>query len=228
MEQLHGLFSIVYLLISQRPQTMTKTNGMGQAEVLTPEQLDLLIENLPEGTHRTVACVMRYCASRVSETLQLRFSDINESSILFRCTNTKTKQSRSIPLHPKLKAILAEWRTIWHKYPLKARKVSTLNELKEYVIPQPTSEDYVFKGRKKGTHLTRASVDKILRRTLKELEIHGASTHSWRRTQLSNAKDSGMALPDLMAISGHTSLNSLQRYLHTTEKQKKEVVSCFK
>ena len=145
---------------------MTKTNGMGQAEVLTPEQLDLLIENLPEGTHRTVACVMRYCASRVSETLQLRFSDINESSILFRCTNTKTKQSRSIPLHPKLKAILAEWRTIWHKYPLKARKVSTLNELKEYVIPQPTSEDYVFKGRKKGTHLTRASVDKILRLSL--------------------------------------------------------------
>ena len=63
---------------------MTKTNGMGQAEVLTPEQLDLLIENLPEGTHRVVACVMRYCASRVSETLQLRFSDINESSILFR------------------------------------------------------------------------------------------------------------------------------------------------
>ena len=207
---------------------MTKTNGMGQAEVLTPEQLDLLIENLPEGTHRTVACVMRYCASRVSETLQLRFSDINESSILFRCTNTKTKQSRSIPLHPKLKAILAEWRTIWHKYPLKARKVSTLNELKEYVIPQPTAEDYVFKGRKKGTHLTRASFDKILRRTLKEIEVFGCSSHSFRRTQLSNAKDSGMALSDIMSISGHSSLNSLQRYLHTTETQKKEVVSCFK
>ena len=207
---------------------MTKTNGMGQAEVLTPEQLDLLIENLPEGTHRTVACVMRYCASRVSETLQLRFSDINESSILFRCTNTKTKQSRSIPLHPKLKAILAEWRTIWHKYPLKARKVSTLNELKEYVIPQPTAEDYVFKGRKKGTHLTRASFDKILRRTLKEIEVFGCSSHSFRRTQLSNAKDSGMALSDIMTISGHSSLNSLQRYLHTTETQKKEVVSCFK
>ena len=193
---------------------MTKTNGIGQAEVLTPEQLDLLIENLPEGTHRTVACVMRYCASRVSETLQLRFSDINESSILFRCTNTKTKQSRSIPLHPKLKAILAEWRTIWHKYPLKARKVSTLNELKEYVIPQPTAEDYVFKGRKKGTHLTRASFDKILRRTLKEIEVFGCSSHSFRRTQLSNAKDSGMALADIMTISGHSSLNSLQRYLH--------------
>ena len=207
---------------------MTKTNGMGQAEVLTPEQLDLLIENLPEGTHRTVACVMRYCASRVSETLQLRFSDINESSILFRCTNTKTKQSRSIPLHPKLKAILAEWRTIWHKYPLKARKVSTLNELKEYVIPQPTAEDYVFKGRKKGTHLTRASFDKILRRTLKEIEVFGCSSHSFRRTQLSNAKDSGMALSDIMSISGHSSLSSLQRYLHTTETQKKEVVSCFK
>ena len=171
---------------------------------------------------------MRYSASRISETLKLKWSDISEESILFKSINTKTDESRSINLNPKLKLILAEWKLIWHKYPLKARKVSTLNELKEYVIPQPTSEDYVFKGRKKGTHLTRASVDKILRRTLKELEIHGASTHSWRRTQLSNAKDAGMALPDLMAISGHTSLNSLQRYLHTTEKQKKEVVSCFK
>ena len=77
---------------------MSKTNGIGQAEVLTPEQLDLLIENLPEGTHKVVASTMRYCASRVSETLQLRFSDITESSILFRHTNTKTKQSRSLPL----------------------------------------------------------------------------------------------------------------------------------
>lgn len=208
---------------------MTKTNGIGQAEVLTPEQLDLLIENLPEGTHKVVASTMRYCASRVSETLQLRFSDITETSILFRCTNTKTKESRSIPLDPRLKAILSEWRVkYWHKYPLKARKVSSLNELKEYVIPQPTTEDFVFKGRKKGTHLTRASFDKILRRTLKEIEIFGASTHSFRRTQLSNAKDSGMALSDIMSISGHSSLNSLQRYLHTTETQKKEVVSCFK
>ena len=206
---------------------MTKTNGMGQAEVLTPEQLDLLIENLPEGTHRTVACVMRYCASRVSETLQLRFSDINESSILFRCTNTKTKQSRSIPLHPKLKAILAEWRTIWHKYPLKARKVSTLNELKEYVIPQPTSEDYVFKGRKKGQHLNRKSVDRVVRRTFAELHIKGASLHSTRRTCLTTLKDKGWQDADIMSVSGHKDFNSLKKYLHTTPKQMKNMACDF-
>ena len=205
-----------------------KNNGYGQAEILSPEQLDLLVEHLPEGPHKICFCVMRYSASRISETLKLKWSDITEDSLLFKSINTKTSESRSIYLNPKLKLILAEWKLIWHKYPLKGRKVSTQNKLIEYTIPMPQPDDWVFKGRKKGTHLTRASVDKILRRTLKELEIHGASTHSWRRTQLSNAKDSGMALPDLMAISGHTSLNSLQRYLHTTEKQKKEVVSCFK
>ena len=207
---------------------MGKNNGFGQAEILTPEQLDLLVEHLPEGPHKICFCVMRYSASRISETLKLKWSDITEDSLLFKSINTKTSESRSIYLNPKLKLILAEWKLIWHKYPLKGRKVSTQNKLIEYTIPMPQPDDWVFKGRKKGTHLTRASVDKILRRTLKELEIYGASTQSWRRTQLSNAKDSGMALPDLMAISGHTSLNSLQRYLHTTEKQKKEVVSCFK
>ena len=28
---------------------MGKNNGFGQAEILTPEQLDLLVEHLPEG-----------------------------------------------------------------------------------------------------------------------------------------------------------------------------------
>ena len=166
-----------------------KNDGYGQAEILTPEQLDLLVENLPEGPHRIAFCVMRYSASRISETLKLKWSDITEESILFKSINTKTDESRSIYLNPKLKLILAEWRTIWHKYPLKARKVSTLSELNEYVIKQPTAEDYVFKGRKKGQHLNRKSVDRVLRRTLKQLEIDGASCHSMRRSMLTKLKE---------------------------------------
>ena len=29
-----------------------KNDGYGQAEILTPEQLDLLVEHLPEGPHK--------------------------------------------------------------------------------------------------------------------------------------------------------------------------------
>ncbi len=196
-----------------------KNDRYGQAEILTPEQLDLLVEHLPGGPHRIAFCVMRYSASRISETLKLKWSDITEESILFKSINTKTDESRSIYLNPKLKLILAEWRTLWHKYPLKGRKVSTQNKLIEYVITKPQQQDYVFKGRKKGTHLNRKSVDRVVRRILKELSIKGASLHSTRRTCLTTLKDKGWQESDIMAISGHKDFNSLKKYLHTTPKQ---------
>ncbi len=202
-----------------------KNEGYGQAEYLTDEQLDLLIDNLPEGPHRVAVCVMRWSGSRITETLRLKFSDISNGSILYKSINTKTKKSRSVDLHPRLKLILAEWRTIWHKYPLKARKVSTLSELNEYVIKQPTAEDYVFKGRKKGQHLNRKSVDRVLRRTLKQLEIDGASCHSMRRSMLTKLKDIGFLETDIMEVSGHTSLDSLKKYLRTTPAKKKKMIN---
>ena len=204
-----------------------KNDGYGQAEILSKEQLDLLVEHLPEGPHKIAFCVMRYSASRISETLKLKWSDINEHSLLFKSINTKTDESRSINLNPKLKLILAEWKLIWHKYPLKGRKVSTQNKLIEYVIPQPQTEDYVFKGRKKGTHINRKSVDRVVRRILKELSITGASLHSTRRTCLTTLKDKGWQESDIMAISGHKDFNSLKKYLHTTPKQMKSMINDF-
>ena len=130
-------------------------------------------------------------------------------------------------LNPKLKLILSEWRNIWHKYPLKGRKVSTQNKLIEYVIQAPQPQDYVFKGRKKGTHLNRKSVDRVVRRTLEELSIKGASLHSTRRTCLTTLKDKGWADSDIMAVSGHKDFSSLKRYLHTTPKQMKNMANDF-
>ena len=204
-----------------------KNDGYGQAEILTPKQLDLLVEHLPEGPHKIAFCVMRYSASRISETLKLKWSDISETSILFKSINTKTEESRTIELNPKLKLILAEWKLIWHKYPLKGRKVSTQNKLIEYTIPMPQPDDWVFKGRKKGQHLNRKSVDRVVRRTLKELSIKGASLHSTRRTCLTTLKDKGWQTSDIMAVSGHKDLNSLEKYLHTTPQQMKKMVNDF-
>ena len=206
---------------------MGKNNGFGQAEILTPEQLDLLVEHLPEGPHKICFCVMRYSASRISETLKLKWSDITEDSLLFKSINTKTSESRSIYLNPKLKLILAEWKLIWHKYPLKGRKVSTESKLIEYVIPRPQPDDYVFKGRIKGRHLNRKSVDRVLRRTLNELEIRGASCHSMRRSMLTKLKDIGFLETDIMEISGHSDLNSLKKYLKTTDTKKNEMINAL-
>ena len=204
---------------------MGKNNGFGQAEILTKEQLDLVVDHLPEGPHKICFCVMRYSASRISETLKLKFSDITDNTILFKSINTKTDESRSVYLNDKLKLILSEWRKEWHKYPLKCRKVSTLNNIKEYVIQMPQPDDYLFRGRIKGQHLNRKSVDRVLRRVFEELHIKGASLHSTRRTCLTTLKDKGWADSDIMTVSGHKDFNSLKKYLQTTPKQMKSMAA---
>ena len=199
----------------------------GEAAYLTDEQLDLLINHLPEGPHKVAVCVMRWSASRISETLMLRWSDITENKITYRKTNTKTKKTRKVPLHPKLKLVLTEWRQVWYKYPLKARKLASESKVIECAIKQPSTDDYVFKGRLKGRHLNRKSVDRVLRRTLEQLGIEDASCHSMRRSMLTKLKDIGFLETDIMEISGHSDLNSLKKYLKTTDTKKKEMINAL-
>ena len=199
----------------------------GEAAYLTDEQLDLLINHLPEGPHKVAVCVMRWSASRITETLKLRWSDITENKITYRKTNTKTKKTRKVPLHPKLKLVLTEWRQVWYKYPLKARKLASESKVIECTIKQPSTEDYVFKGRLKGRHLNRKSVDRVLRRTLEQLGIEDASCHSMRRSMLTKLKDIGFLETDIMEISGHQDLNSLKKYLKTTDTKKKEMINAL-
>ena len=71
------------------------------------------------------------------------------------------------------------------------------------------------------------SFDKQLRAQLDYLKLEGSSTHSYRRSNLTAAKDAGLALSDIMQISGHSSLDALNKYLAPNQKEMKKVVSTF-
>ena len=203
---------------------MEQNTKYGQAAYLTDEQLDLLINHLPEGPHKVAVCVMRWSASRISETLMLRWSDITENKITYIKPNTKNNQTKKIDLHPRLKDVLTDWRQVWYKYPLKARKIASQSEVIKSEIKLPQPNDWVFKGRIKGRHLNRKSVDRVLRRTLEQLGIEDASCHSMRRSMLTKLKDIGFLESDIMEVSGHKSLNSLKKYLKTSDAKKKEMI----
>ena len=203
---------------------MEQNTKYGQAAYLTDEQLDLLINHLPEGPHKVAVCVMRWSASRISETLMLRWSDITENKITYIKPNTKNNQTKKIDLHPRLKDVLTDWRQVWYKYPLKARKIASQSEVIKSEIKLPQPSDWVFKGRIKGRHLNRKSVDRVLRRTLEQLGIEDASCHSMRRSMLTKLKDIGFLESDIMEVSGHKSLNSLKKYLKTSDAKKKEMI----
>ncbi len=189
-----------------------KSNRFGQAEVLESQQLDQLIEALPDRTHKPLANVLRRTGCRVSEGRQLTWGCISKSSVLFPSTICKGKlKTREVPLHPELAKVLNSWRTKWSE--LHGR--------------QPESNDFLFPGRDPDHPITRKAFDKALRAAALQLQIKGTSTHSFRRSALSAASSKNIPLRDLQELSGHQSLEVLQRYLQVSDEAKKKAAMAF-
>lgn len=59
----------------------------------------------------------------------------------------------------------------------------------------------------------------ILREAFKRVGIEGASSHSFRRTALTQMSNAGIPLRVIQEISGHRNLEQLQRYLEVRPEQ---------
>nr|WP_199317072.1 site-specific integrase [Chroococcidiopsis sp. [FACHB-1243]] len=140
-----------------------------------------------------------YCACRVSEVLALTAEDLAGSVVTLRKSTTKGKMAtRTLPSHPKLQAYLAAY--------------------------DPPS-GLLFPGRNGDKPLTRAAADLILRAACKRARIRGASTHSFRRTALTNMSNANVPLRVIQEISGHKSLTALQRYLEVKPDQVESAIA---
>ncbi len=189
-----------------------KSNRFGRAEVLDSNQLDLLIEQLPDKTHKPLAQVLRGTACRVSEARQLKWYCISPSHIILPKEICKGKlTTREIPLSLELLQNLDSWRT-------------KRSEIQGHA-PEPN--DYLFPGRDPDHPISRKAFDKALRVATQKIQLQGASSHSFRRSALSSASSKGVPLRQIQEISGHKSLAVLQRYLEVSEKQKAEVIDAF-
>jgi len=71
-------------------------------------------------------------------------------------------------------------------------------------------------GGRPGTVLTRFMADKLLKSACFRLGLVGVSTHSFRRTALTQMANAGIPLRHIQEISGHNDLGTLQRYLEVT------------
>ncbi len=88
----------------------------------------------------------------------------------------------------------------------------------------PPKSPYLFPGRHGRGHIHKGSADLILREVCYRLEFEGVSTHSFRRTALTQMSDAGVPLRHIQAISGHRTLSALERYLGVTDKQKQNAI----
>jgi len=117
----------------------------------------------------------------------------------------KAKEHCGIPTHPKLKEALSKYQ----------------DELENC--------KWLFPSQESATgHLTRAQAHNILRKAFDALELEDASTHSMRRTCLTNMSRAGVPLRTIQEISGHSSLSALQAYLAVDPDDKRRAINLLR
>ena len=174
-----------------------KVDRHGSAAVLTPEQLDALLDAAPSPRHRCLWAIQRWTAGRIGECLSLAWGDLN-GVITFRKGNTKTKTTRQVPASPRLQEELQAYREAWEA---------------EHGHPPARGEVLFPAAGSTTTPMSRQAADKALRATSTALGLDGVSTHSFRRSFATGALRRGVDLPTIQRVTGHKNLGSLGHYL---------------
>ena len=188
-----------------------KIDGYGQAKILTQVEIELLFNEgftLNPPRDRALFAICLYTACRINECVNLKTKDVYDrrlkvrNEILLRKPNTKGKlQTRTIPVIEDLKY-----------------------RLEQYRPPQP--QGYLFPGQKgKRAYLHPDSAGWILRKACQRVGLEGVSTHSFRRTALTQMSNSGIPLRIIQEISGHRTLDELYKYLEVQEDQVRGAVA---
>ena len=192
---------------------MPKTNGNGQARVLSPAELDQLMDAAPSPEHRALWAVMRFSGSRVTETLRLHWGAIHSDRIVFAAATTKTGRSREPLIGQRLRAELDDYRRHWEQLHGREARNGAL------LFPSPNSETQP---------MTRQAADLALRKTVKDLGARiasGVSLHSFRRSLATTMAQRGASLRTVQRFTGHASLGQLQQYIDVSESDEAAALS---
>ena len=187
-----------------------KVDRHGQAKILTNAEINLIFnEGLTNERDRAIFALCLYTACRINECVTLRTTDVYyrkgivRPEIIFRKGNTKGKlATRCIPVIEDLRGMLLNY------------------------YPSPRSWFY-FPGTGSTGHLHPDSASRILRRACNQVGVQGVSTHSFRRTALTLMSNEGIPLRIIQEVSGHRSLEELQKYLEVKPSQVRGAVSAL-
>jgi integrase/recombinase XerD len=178
-----------------------KVNRHGRAKILTQSEIQqIFAHGLTNERDRALFAVCLFSACRIREAVTLQTTDIYTANgkvrpqLIIRKANTKGKlATRTIPVIEDLRQILSNY------------------------YPQ-VGGVYLFPGRSDG-HISHDSAARILRMACKEVGIIGVSTHSFRRTALTQMSNAGIPLRVIQELSGHRNLEQLQKYLEVSDEQ---------
>lgn len=174
-----------------------------QAKTLTAQEMRRVLDYIATRPHalrnRTMLLATHYAGMRVGEVANLRFGDVIDSAgqvrneIRLNAQQTKGSDGRVVFVNAKLKK---EFETYLRSFPL------------------TKPDDRLFYTQKRaGAGFTPNTLAQHFHYIYKGAGIEGASSHSGRRTFITNLAAKGVGVRVLMNLAGHKHIGTTQIYI---------------
>ncbi len=185
---------------------------MKQARTLTDKQLKVVLAHCNTRRHaardRAIVMVSFLAGLRAKEIAALKATDVQATDGTIRdefvlsAAQTKGRKARRVFVSSKLKRELTTY-------------LKTVS-----LRPQC---DALFQSQK-GTAFSANTMCQLFLNIYKECGIDGASSHSGRRSLLTNLAARGVGVRVLAEIAGHSSISVTQKYLDVNDEQMRAAV----
>lgn len=186
---------------------------MAQAKSLTETEVKRVLAVIAQGRHaarnRAMVLLTFYAGMRVGEVSALLWRDVVnqdgliKSEIKLKPEQTKGKHARTVMLGEKLQKELATY----------AGSMQRIVETKPFIYSQRVRNGF-----------TPNTLSQEFKTIYNKAGIDGASSHSGRRTFITKLAQKGVSVRVLMALAGHRSIATTQRYIDINDEMQRVAV----
>lgn len=211
------LFLILEDVIKSDPSELLEMPKIGRKlpEVLTIEEIDALIAAVDlsknEG-HRNRAMLetLYSCGLRVSELVNLRFSDLFFEEGFIRVIGKGNKE-RLVPVSPSVEKEIGIYTDF----------------IRRHQHIQPGNENVVFLNRR-GAKLTRVMIFTIIKNLATEIGLtKNISPHTFRHSFATHLLEGGANLRAIQEMLGHESITTTEIYTHLDQRFVREAIISY-
>ena len=188
---------------------------MAQARALGAAEMEQVLEHVNAGRHahrnRCFILLTHLAGLRVGEVASLRWMDVMtadgqiQDEVRLLPEMTKGKHARTVFISTRLRQELQQYADIYRR-----------------AAPLDCPLFYSQKGARSG--FTANSLTQTIAKLYRGAGLDGATSHSGRRTFLTNLANKGTAIHLLRTLAGHRSISTTATYLYSSPTQLKAAV----
>ena len=185
-----------------------------QAKTLTTEELRRVLDYVATRKHsirnRALVTCSFYSGCRVGELSSLTYADVVDDEgkvrdeIRLKAENTKTKEARVVFVNAKLKKELQQYANVYK--------------------PADTGLKFFYSQKRRSNGYNANTLTQFFHYLYKRAGVFGASSHSGRRTFITNLASKGVGVRVLMSLAGHRNISTTQAYIDVNDDMKRKAV----